>query len=65
MPVPVLPGLKSRGDGLVQARGTDVEVNRWTQEELASKAKDVYPVLINSSRMMFMVRGALCGADAL
>lgn len=62
MPVPILPGLKNRGDGLAQGgkeKNSDVEVSRWAQEELASKAKEVYPVLLSSGRMLFMV-GVLC-----
>lgn len=57
----VLPGLKSRGDGVVMGRGSEVEVHRWVQEELVGRAKEVYPTLVNSSRMLFTVRVAEAG----
>eukprot|EP00983_Pelagomonas_calceolata_P119578 1160621-Pelagomonas_calceolata.AAC.9 len=52
-PVAVLPGLKNRGDGLIMGRGSEVEMQRWAQEELVGRAKEVYPALVHSSRMLF------------
>ncbi|KAF5838736.1 hypothetical protein DUNSADRAFT_2280 [Dunaliella salina] len=57
-PVAVLPGLKHRGDGLIMGRGSEVEVQRWAQEELAGRAKEVYPTLVHSSRMLFTVNAS-------
>ena len=56
--MPVLPGLRHPGDGLSHApgpKGGDAEAQRCAHEELVSRAKEVYPSLVHSSRMLYTV----------